>query len=152
MTISGAEEEEARIDASLKEIERSVAELLKKKQELVRAKEVLRAEKRDGAIRSAPSAGAEPQPAKGGVPSAQTSQVPPSTKALEAALNAMEWSSFKKREGEWTFLRTREGKIADALESQTDFVNQLRRGKEVVVGRYRYRVSEDRFLNRFFEA
>jgi hypothetical protein len=77
---------------------------------------------------------------------------PAPTKALEEALKSLEWSSFKKKEGEWTFLRNRDGSLVDTLTSETDFVNQLRKGKEVVVGRYRYAVSEDKFLNRHFEA
>ena len=70
--------------------------------------------------------------------------------ALEKTLNSLEWSSFKKKEGEWTFLRNRDGSLVDTLTTETDFVNQLRKGKELVVGRYRYVVSDDKFLNRYF--
>ncbi len=83
---------------------------------------------------------------------ATTAAPAPSTKALEEALNSLDWSSFKKKEGEWAFLRNRDGSLVDALASETDFVNQLRKGKEIVVGRYRYAASEDKFLNRHFEA
>lgn len=141
----------ASIDSELKEIEQSIADLLKRKAELVREREAIRAEQRRNAT---PSPSAAIRPANKAVvatPPAE-GQAPVSTKALEAALNAMEWSSFKKREGEWAFLRTRNGQLIETLEGQTEFVDQLRRGKELVVGRYRYKVSEDRFLNRYFEA
>ncbi|MDG7005320.1 MAG: hypothetical protein JRM86_00095, partial [Nitrososphaerota archaeon] len=77
---------------------------------------------------------------------------PESLKALERVLNSLEWSSFKKKEGEWTFLRNRDGSLVDALSSETEFVSQLKRGREMVVGRYRYVLSEDKFLNRYFNA
>ena len=38
----------------------------------------------------------------------------------------------------------------DELQSAKEFVEELRRGNDVVVGKYRYRVSEDKFLNRYF--
>lgn len=79
-----------------------------------------------------------------------TAAVP--TKALREALDSLEWSSFKKKEGEWTFLRNRDGTLVDALTSETDFVNRLRKGETIVVGRYRYAASEDKFLNRHFEV
>jgi hypothetical protein len=86
-------------------------------------------------------------------PSAVAASASPApTKALLKALNSLEWSSFKKKEGEWTFLRDRDGSLVENLASETDFVNLLRKGKELVVGRYRYAVSEDKFLNRHFEA
>lgn len=126
--------EEARIDARISEVESAIEKLQNEKAELLRARV---------AIRSGKPQSVTPAPA-----------VNPATtnKALEATLNSMEWSSFKKREGEWAFLRTREGGLVDALQSETDFVNTLRKGKEVVVGKYRYKVSEDKFLNRYFQA
>jgi len=42
--------------------------------------------------------------------------------------------------------------LVDTLETRDGLCEQLRRGKELVVGRYRYAVSEDKFLNRHFEA
>ena len=69
---------------------------------------------------------------------------------LEETLNSLGWKSFKKKEGEWTFLRDREGTLRDELDSAKEFIDQLRKGRDAVVGKYRYTLSEDRFLNRFF--
>ena len=134
--MTAAPEHEARIDAELKETEKSIQELQKKRAELMKAKSALARGKT-----TAPASDPAPQPAN-----------PASTKALETTLNSLEWSSFKKREGEWAFLRNRDGSLVDALVKETEFVNQLRRGRELVVGRYRYSVSEDKFLNRHFHA
>jgi len=131
--------DEAQIDAQLAEVEASIQELQKKRAELLRSK---------GAIRWAKTKGSGPSPA-------QPTAAPPSPtanldmKAVEKALSELEWSSFKKKEGEWTFLRKRDGTLVDALAPQTDFVNQLKK-RETVVGKYRYSVSEDKFLNRHF--
>ncbi len=140
-------DDEAGIDAQLKETERSIEELKKRRADLLRAKGAIRwakttasASKTTGSQRSIPAS------------DAATLASPASAKALEEALKSLEWSSFKKKEGEWTFLRNRDGSLVDTLTSETGFVNQLRKGKEVVVGRYRYAVSEDKFLNRHFEA
>jgi hypothetical protein len=140
-------EDEAQVDAELKETERSIEELKKRRAELLRAQGAIRWAK----TKASTSGTATPQPA----PLATTAVAAPtttSTKALERTLSSLEWSSFKKKEGEWTFLRNRDGSLVDALTSESDFVNQLRKGKEIVVGRYRYVVSEDKFLNRYFEA
>jgi len=139
-------DDEARIDAQLKEVEKSIEELQKKRAELLRAKGAIRWAKTKASV-----ATTNPQPV---LPASAVAAVTPvaSTKSLENALKSLEWSSFKKKEGEWTFLRNRDGSLVDALSSETDFVNRLRKGGEVVVGRYRYAVSEDKFLNRHFEA
>jgi hypothetical protein len=146
--MAAASEDEARVDAELKETEMSIAELQKRRAELLRAKGTIRWAKTKTASASKP---ANPQRV---VPAAPVAEVasPASAKALLEALNSLDWSSFKKKEGEWTFLRNRDGSLVDTLATETDFVNQLRRGKELVVGRYRYAVSEDKFLNRHFEA
>jgi len=140
-------DDEASVDAELKETERSIGELQKRRAELLRAKGAIRwAKTTASALKTVDSQHVMPTSTLATVAS------PASTKALEEALKSLEWSSFKKKEGEWTFLRNRDGSLVDTLASETDFVNQLRKGKEVVVGRYRYAVSEDKFLNRHFEA
>jgi hypothetical protein len=139
-----ASDDEARVDAQLKDVERSIEELQKKRAELLRAKGAIRWAKTKASV----SKTTPPQPVlapSAGIPAA-------STKALAEALNSLEWSSFKKKEGEWTFLRNRDGSLVEALASETDFVNRLRKGEAIVVGRYRYAASEDKFLNRHFEA
>ncbi len=146
MTTS-SEDDEARVDAQLKETERSIEELQRRRAELLRAKGAIRWAKTNASVSksSAPQAAAPPAVAS-------TAATAATSKALEKTLNSLEWSSFKKKEGEWTFLRNRDGSLVDALVQDVDFVNQLRKGKEMVVGRYRYVVSEDKFLNRYFEA
>jgi len=135
--------DEAQIDDQLKEVEASIQELQKKRAALLRSK---------GEIRWAKTKGSGPKPV---VAAAASSPPAPSTpldlKAVEKALGELEWSSFKKKEGEWTFLRKRDGSLVDSLAPQTDFVNQLKK-REMVIGRYRYVISEDKFLNRYFNA
>ncbi|MDG6914453.1 MAG: hypothetical protein JRN23_01090 [Nitrososphaerota archaeon] len=139
-------DEEARVDAELREVEGSIAELQKRRAELLRAKGAMRWAKTKASV----SGSVAPPPAATAQAAAAPS--PESLKALERVLNSLEWSSFKKKEGEWTFLRNRDGSLVDALSSETEFVSQLKRGREMVVGRYRYVLSEDKFLNRYFNA
>lgn len=119
------------IDAKLEEIDRLLEELQKRRQELQEAKEAINTEKTFHKASELPKhAGSQ--------------------ETLQGALESLGWKSFKKKEGEWTFLRDREGRLRDELEPVREFVDQLRKGRDVVVGRYRYAISEDRFLNRFF--
>jgi hypothetical protein len=148
----------ASLDAKLKEIDASIVELQKRRAELLKA--------REGLIKKTPDMHAAQAAEKGGtgLPSNPVQATPATTaspnapsspaanKKLQRTLDSLEWTSFKKKEGEWSFLRTRSGALIDALESETEFVNQLRKGKQIVVGKYRYVVSEDKFLNRYFEA
>jgi hypothetical protein len=101
------------------------------KQELLLAKRALRPEKI-----VVPSTRPPPQPLS-------------KEKALEKALNMLEWRNFKKKDGEWTFFRDMNGKLVEDLQGETEFVDALRKGKEIVVGKYSYIASEDKFLNRF---
>jgi hypothetical protein len=149
-SMAAVSDDEASIDAELKETERSIGELQKRRAELLRAKGAIKwAKTTASASKTKDSQHVVPDPLASVVAAVAS---PASTKALEEALKSLEWSSFKKKEGEWTFLRNRDGSLVDTLTSETDFVNQLRKGKEVVVGRYRYAVSDDKFLNRHFEA
>lgn len=140
--------DEEGINAKVEEIDRLIEDLQKRKQELLKAKEVI------GAEMAVPKKGLESgdvvrseRPKPEGSP---LSEFEKSTNALEETLNSLQWKSFKKKEGEWTFLRDRDGRLKDELQSSKDFVDRLRKENEVVVGKYRYRVSEDRFLNRYF--
>jgi hypothetical protein len=121
--------DEADVDAKIKEIDRSIADLQKQRQELVRSKIALRV--------------------KPGVPATESPKVDLNDKAVQKALNMLEWRSFKKREGEWTFMRDMKGNLVEDLMGVTEFVDELRRGKQVVVGKFRYSASEDKFLNRY---
>lgn len=121
------------ISVKLEEVDRLLEELQKRRQGLQEAKEAFKTEKT----------------------SHKASEVPKSVgleAGLEETLSSLGWKSFKKKEGEWTLLRDREGRLIDELEPVKEFVDQLRKGRNVVVGRYRYAISEDRFLNRFLAA
>jgi hypothetical protein len=135
------------IDAKLEEIERLIGELQNRRQELLEAKEAARAEK---AYEKASLGTKEmPRVEKPIAKSPRLSEPAKPATALEGTLNALQWKSFKKKEGEWTFLRDREGRLIDALQSAKEFVEEVRKKNEVVVGKYRYRISEDKFLNRY---
>ena len=124
-------DDEAQIDAKLKEAEKSIAELHKLRLDLLQAKRALK----KGVSAAAPV----PQP-----PRPELNE-----KAIEKALNMLEWRNFKKKDGEWTFLRDMNGKLVEDLTGVTEFVDELRKGRQVVVGKYRYVASEDKFLNRY---
>lgn len=134
------------VDARVEEIDRLMAELQKRRRELVDGKAPARAES------AAPKSPTPPPPRP--VLRETAAPIPRSSgrdeNALEEVLDSLNWKSFKKKEGEWTFLRDREGRLVDELQSQGEFVQRLRTQQSVVVGRYSYRASEDRFLNRFF--
>lgn len=119
------------IDAKIEEVDRLLEELRKRRQELQGAKEATETGKTSHKASEPPS---EPAVSEAG---------------LEETLNSLEWKSFRKREGEWAFLRDREGRLRDELKPVKEFVDQLRKSRDAVVGRYRYAVSDDRFLNRF---
>ncbi len=130
--MASAGEREKQIDAELKSVDTSIEELQKRRRALVEEKRSLRS---SGSV---------------SVPTAAPSPVV-SDKVLEKTLNLLEWTGFKKKDGEWAFLKDRQGNIVEWLDSAPEFVDAVRKGKEVTVGKYRYRVSDDKFLNRFIE-
>ena len=148
MTIS----EDERTAARIEELDRLIAELQERKRALLGHKESTAsaapvAPKRE-ATESRPPAKVE-RP----LPSLARSPEPKKPKsALEGTLDMLPWKSFKKKEGEWAFLRDREGMLIDELQSEKEFVDRVRKEGEVVVGKYRYQVSEDKFLNRYYQA
>ncbi len=140
--------DEEKIAAKLEELDELIAGLQKRRNELLgtrRASEMAQSVPK-AAVEVKASVKAE-APARPAVrPSA-----PAKTKdALERALDELPWKSFKKKEGEWAFLRDREGRLIDELQSEKEFVDRVRKEGDVVVGKYRYQVSEDKFLNRYF--
>ena len=140
MTLSDDE----RTAAKVEELDLLIAELQKRREALLKA------------------AKAQPTPAFPAGARAETRgpakletrpQAAPKSKSdLERTLDSLPWKGFKKKEGEWAFLRDREGRLIDELQSARDFVDSVRKEGEVVVGRYRYQVSEDKFLNRFYKG
>jgi hypothetical protein len=129
-----ATDEEKLIDAKLEEVDQLLEELRQRRKELLEAKEAVTMQQQT--LPGPPAFERRPSPRRADA-------------ELEEILQSLTWKSFKRKEGEWTFLRDREGNLRDELDSVTDFVNQLRKGKDVVVGKYRYSLSEDRFLNRY---
>jgi len=124
-------DDEARIEAKLREIDATIADLQRQRRQLLEAKSAL-----NKSTVSEPSAEQQQQPEF-------------SEKALEKAFNMLEWNEFKKKEGEWAFLRTRDGDLVEDLKPIAGFIDQLRRGRRLAVGRYEYVASEDKFLNRY---
>jgi hypothetical protein len=127
-------EDDAQLDAKLKEIDATIADLQNQRRHLLEA--------RSGMRKSA-----EPES-----PTPRQQQPELSEKAIERSLNMLEWTQFKKREGEWAFLRTRDGDLVEDLKPITAFVDQLRKGRRLALGRYEYVASEDKFLNRYPRA
>ncbi len=138
--------------AKVEEIDRLIADLQKRRSELlggvVVAGPVPAAAPRTEAV--APEAPAKVERPPMTVPKRREPAKPKN--ALEGALDALPWKSFKKKEGEWAFLRDREGRLIDELQSEKEFVDRVRKEGELVVGKYRYQVSEDKFLNRYYAA
>jgi hypothetical protein len=129
--MASTEDRGKQIEAEILTLDRSISQLQERKRALLEEKRKI------SGVREA----AAPLPA-----------APPMTdKALEKTLNLLEWTGFKKKDGEWAFLKDRQGNIVEWLESAPEFVEQVRKGKEVVVGKYRYRASDDKFLNRFID-
>jgi hypothetical protein len=141
--------DEDRIAAKVEELDELIAELQRRRTELLGTR---------GASALAPTAPKKAVvevkvPAKLERPlhsAARTSEPARSKDALESTLDELPWKSFKKKEGEWAFLRDREGRLIDELQSEKEFVDRVRKEGDVVVGKYRYQVSEDKFLNRYF--
>ena len=140
MTLS----DEERNSAKVEELDRLIAELQKRKEAL------LQPAKPPAAPRTV-AAEARP-PAKPETPAQHVPRAPVvrSKSELEKTLDSLPWKGFKKKEGEWAFLRDRDGSLIDELQSAKDFVDSMRKEGEVVVGKYRYHVSEDKFLNRYY--
>ncbi len=114
--MASTEDRERQIDAELKSADLSIEELQKKKRVLLEEKRKIHAGRSGTAL--------EPPP-----PPAMTN------KALEKALNLLEWTGFKKKDGEWAFLRDRQGNIVEWLESAPEFVEQVGRGRRASGGR-----------------
>ena len=125
---------QAQIDARLREIDAQIAELQSQRKKLLDARSSL------------------PKIVASGPPQSLQDTPEYSEKVLEKAFNMLEWTGFKRKEGEWAFLRGREGELVEDLRQISGFIDQLRKGKRLAVGRYEYAVSEDKFLNRYPRA
>ncbi|HVB95691.1 MAG TPA: hypothetical protein VND41_03720 [Nitrososphaerales archaeon] len=140
---------EDRVAAKVEELDRLIAELQMRRRALLEAGPATvvapAPPKKEAAEAKAPAKVERPLQVR-----AQTSVPARAKNALEMTLDSLPWKSFKKKEGEWAFLRDREGRLIDELQSEKEFVDRTRKEGQVVVGKYRYQVSEDKFLNRYF--
>jgi hypothetical protein len=146
MTLSDRERDAAKVE----ELDRMIAELQKRRESLLRAMGTGSPEPPTTKAAS-PETKAPPKPDASPRPLKRTIGADSKTE-LERTLDALPWKGFKKREGEWAFLRDRQGRLVDELQSQKDFVDKARKEGSVVVGKYRYQVSEDKFLNRYYSG
>jgi len=121
--------DEALLDAKIKEIDMEIARLQRLRHELLQSK---RASEPKTQVRSLPTV---------------LSDI--GDKAVEKAMNMIEWKSFKKKDGEWAFMRNRDGGLVEDLQPIVRFIDELRKGRQITVGKYRYEASEDKFLSRY---
>jgi hypothetical protein len=69
--------------------------------------------------------------------------------AYTVILNSLQWTKFKSGGGEWTFLLGPDDLLLPELEPSKEFIEKLRKEKEAILDGWHYRISKDRFLNRF---
>jgi hypothetical protein len=69
--------------------------------------------------------------------------------AHSAVLNSLQWTKFKSGGGEWTFLLGPDDALLPELEPSKEFIEKLRKEKEALLDGWHYRISKERFLNRF---
>ena len=132
--MDSSSDREKQIDAELKSTDLSIEQLQTKKRALLEEKRSLSAGKPGSAAVAPPT--------------------PPviTDKALEKTLNLLEWTGFKKKDGEWAFLKDRQGNVVEWLRVGPGVCPTGEEGEGGSrVGKYRYRVSDDKFLNRFIE-
>ncbi len=64
-------------------------------------------------------------------------------------LNSLSWKKFRNGDGEWAFFLGPDDGLLPELESAREFIESLRQEKEASLDGWRYRISKERFLNRF---
>jgi len=70
----------------------------------------------------------------------------PSTDA--ASLEGLSWKEYANGGGEWAFYMDRDESLLPELAGARDLIERLKKGEEVTVGSYTYRIK-DKFLKRF---
>jgi hypothetical protein len=148
MTLSDKE----RVAAKVEELDKLIGELQRRRRELLEAGAApVASDTAPTTTRKEPPEVKVPvkveTPAQ---PVARTTVVRKVKDPLEGVLDTLPWKSFKKKEGEWAFLRDREGGLVEELRSEKEFVDRLRKEGQVVVGKYRYQISDDKFLNKYY--
>ena len=66
-----------------------------------------------------------------------------------ATLKSLNWKKFRSGAGEWTFFLGPDDALLPELEPARQFIDNLRKEKEVILDGWHYRISKERFLNRF---
>ncbi len=64
-------------------------------------------------------------------------------------LGSLSWKKFSNGKGEWAFFLGPDDALLPELEPAREFIETLRREKEASLEDWRYRISKERFLNRF---
>jgi hypothetical protein len=64
-------------------------------------------------------------------------------------LNALSWKKFSNGKGEWAFFLGPDDALLPELEPAREFIESLKQEKEASLDGWRYRISKERFLNRF---
>ncbi len=75
----------------------------------------------------------------------------PSKRVSEKDLDSLDWKTFTPgQDGEWAFIYEKGGtEVRENLKPLKGFIVELKMKGEIVVGDHRYRISQDKFLNRF---
>ena len=70
--------------------------------------------------------------------------------ALEKALEGLKWTDYPSKNGAWAFyLEKSTNKIIKPLAPFPEFITQLKEKGDMTVGSYKYKLSGERFLQRF---
>lgn len=87
----------------------------------------------------------KPQSSSGG----WTSPLPAA--AEQNALESLNWKGFNSGKGEWAFFTSVAGEFLPELKPAAALIEKMKskEGTEVTVGTYTYKISKERFLNRF---
>ena len=64
-------------------------------------------------------------------------------------LDTLSWTKFSNGKGEWAFFLRPDDALLPELEPAREFIESLKREKEASLEGWRYRISKERFLNRF---
>ena len=135
-------EEQGQAGAKIEELDAIIAQLQKRRQDLVEAMDAIKEESGNFGRTSRQSPLEYEKGARDeGLVDARVLK----------ALDSVSWKGFGQgKEGEWAFATDRQGNLTRELEPAKDFIEGLKAGTLIAAGRHRYKVSQDgKFLNRF---
>jgi len=69
--------------------------------------------------------------------------------SIAICLDTLTWNKFSNGKGEWAFFLGPNDALLPELEPARGFIESLKREKEAPLEGWRYRISKERFLNRF---